>query len=109
MAYDDTVFKQLDRQYDVLIERYDPEAWDETVQTTLGEYGSAEEDTALYEADPERYFRSVADSATGFAICNGERPGGHFLQKEAWEARTAAVDATERAIRRAVNHLSYDN
>lgn len=45
--------------------------------------------------------RIVANSRVGlFNICSGPRPGGHFLQFEAWEARTIAVNSTIRAVER---------
>lgn len=37
-----------------------------------------------------------------YHICNGYRPGGYFLQKEAWQAVNIARDSTTRAVLRVV-------
>lgn len=47
-------------------------------------------------------FLDVTRGTGFFDVCSGPRPGGHFLQKEAWEARVIARDSTARAIRRVV-------
>ena len=47
--------------------------------------------------------RFLGAGVTFFDICNGDRPGGHFLQKEAWEAYTASRESTRRAILRTID------
>lgn len=47
---------------------------------------------------PEMHVRSTLHTRLLFHhVCNGERPGGHFLQKEAWEAYQIALESTVRA------------
>lgn len=54
--------------------------------------------------DEDRLFLEVM--APHFHICSGERPGGCFLQREAWQAREMVMDSVAqhvsmvRAIRR---------
>ena len=37
--------------------------------------------------------RGFLHTFVGFDMFSGERPGGHFLQKEAWEGRQCCVDS----------------
>lgn len=47
--------------------------------------------------------RCLGTTVTFFHVCHGERPGGPFLQKEAWEAYIIAQESTRRAIMRVVD------
>lgn len=48
--------------------------------------------------------RSYLDvTAPHFHICNGKRPGGHFLQGPAWEVRETVLQSVCQCVERAVN------
>lgn len=44
------------------------------------------------------YSEGMLFTIIGFHICRGDRPGGHFLQSEAWEATKCAIESTDRCI-----------
>lgn len=39
-------------------------------------------------------------AAPHFHVCNGPRPGGHFIQKEAWPVRIMVLDHVCRVTER---------
>lgn len=44
--------------------------------------------------------RSVVIALTpNFGVCSGERPGGHFIQYEAWEAREVVISNVTRTVK----------
>lgn len=45
----------------------------------------------------------LADHLVGFSPFRGPRPGGHFLQDEAWQGRQCCVESTARAIGKAID------
>ena len=47
--------------------------------------------------------RCLGTTVTFFHVCHGERPGGPFLQKEAWEAYIIAQESTRRTIMKVVD------
>lgn len=48
----------------------------------------------------EDEYYTFASYLVGFSIFSGERPGGHFMQFEAWEGREMAVKSTARVIQK---------
>lgn len=82
-------------------EVYGPGSWDPDKVVTVVEFEYVGE-SPPDGGDAEGYdVRGYIDShVPHFHVCNGDRPGGYFLQGPAWQVRECTIDSVTRAIER---------
>ncbi|MFB6186661.1 MAG: hypothetical protein ABEI86_07335 [Halobacteriaceae archaeon] len=74
-----------------------------TTDTNTDTYSPSDQNTTFErEHGPIRSYLDI--TAPHFHICRGKRPGGYFLQSEAWAVRKMVLKHVTRTVKRSANN-----